>query len=254
MHAQNAYKLFVEPRNKEGSIQHYFHFMFGYLIPFITNADSSLEYIFADCGPLMNRFLVSIPGYRTEIYSKSYKAVSVVSYDGHDSNDFPGLDIESVRNRMFDVFNVESKSKKNILVVDRAEPDIFYETKAKIRGSGNSRRSVPNMTEIFEEVKCVFDSAVFVRLEGLPIKDQIELFRSASCVVMQHGAAMANLIWCERGTSVVEIRSDFTNDYFKKMIGMAGLNRARIEQEHDHACVNPKFVLRQLLNNFSMIM
>jgi hypothetical protein len=247
-------KTFVIPENLEGSIEHYFHFMFGYLIPFVSNADPSQEYIFADCGPHMNRFLISIPGYRTEIHSDAGGEVSAVRYKGHDSKDFPGLDIESVRRRMFDVFGVGRESEKTVVVVDRADPHSFYETDAKIRGSGNSRRSIPNMTEVFEEVKSVFDSATFVRLESLTIRDQMELFRDASCVVMQHGAAMANLIWCEKGASVVEIRSDFTVDYFKKMVDMAGLNRVRIKQEHDHACVSPKEVLKGLLNGFSKIM
>lgn len=247
-------KRLVIPENLEGSIEHYFHFMFGYLIPFISNADPSFEYIFANCGPLMNRFLVTIPGYRTEIYSNSCKNFSAVRYKGHDSKDFSGLNIKSVRSRMFDVFNVSAKSEKNVVVVDRENSHPFYSTKAKIKSSGNSRRSVPNMIEVFEEVKSVFDSAIFVRLEGLPIKDQMKIFRDASCIVMQHGAAMTNLIWCEKGTYVVEIRSDNTVDYFKNMIVMAGLNYARIKQEHDHACVNPKDIMKKLLKNFYKIM
>ena len=246
-------KRLVIPENLEGSIEHYFHFMFGYLIPFVSNADPSQEYIFADCGPLMNKFLVSIPGYRTEIHSQFYKGISAVCYKGHDSKDFPGLDIESVRRRMFYVFGVGRESEKTVVVVDRADPHPFYDTEAKIRGSGNSKRSVPNMNEVFEEVKSVFDSAIFVRLEGLAIPDQMELFRGASCVVMQHGAAMANLIWCEKGTSVVEIRSDHTVDYFKKMLGLAGLNHVRIKQEHDHACVSPKIVIKGLLIGFNIM-
>lgn len=247
-------KRLVIPGNLGGSIEHYFHFMFGYFIPFINNADPSFEYIFADCGPVMNRLLVAVPGYRTKIHSLADKDFSTVRYKGYDSEHFEGLDIESVRSRMFDIYGVGFESEKKVLVVDRSPPHIFYETKAKIKTSGNSRRSVPNMIEVFEEIKAIFDSAVFVRLEDMPIKNQMELFRNASCVVMQHGAAMANLIWCEKETTVVEIRSDFTNDYFKKMIRMAGFNYARIKQEHDHACVSPKDVLKELLNVFFKIM
>jgi hypothetical protein len=45
-----------------------------------------------------------------------------------------------------------------------------------------------------------------VMLETLSIKDQVRCFSEASHVVSTHGAGLANLLWCEPGTKVIEIQ------------------------------------------------
>jgi glycosyltransferase involved in cell wall biosynthesis len=44
-----------------------------------------------------------------------------------------------------------------------------------------------------------------VYLEGMSIKDQILLFQSAEFIITPHGAGMANLLFCEPGTKVIEL-------------------------------------------------
>jgi len=44
-----------------------------------------------------------------------------------------------------------------------------------------------------------------VKLETMQFESQVELFRSASCIVAPHGAGLANLVFCRRGASVIEI-------------------------------------------------
>jgi hypothetical protein len=43
-----------------------------------------------------------------------------------------------------------------------------------------------------------------VYLEGMSVADQILLFQRAEFVISPHGAALANLIFCEPGTKVIE--------------------------------------------------
>lgn len=56
-----------------------------------------------------------------------------------------------------------------------------------------------------------------VDTDGLPVKEQIELFRSASHVVSNHGAGLTNLIFSNSGCKVVELFSPkWLNDcYFR---------------------------------------
>lgn len=245
---------FVVPGNRSGSIEHYFHFLFGYLIPFVNNVSPSDEtYAFADCGPLMNEILADIGGFKTTTQIGIDSCDKNICFQGSDDIFFTKFDIELTRRRFFDAFNPRVFEKK-VIVVDRAKPHVFYETRAEIKGSGSNRRSVPNMKDLFSEIKHVFSNAELVFLEGMPLKYQIELFRNSSCVVMQHGAAMANLIWCDKGTSVVEIRSDHTIDYFKKIVMMAGLNRCILKQEHDYAQIKPKDFMKVVLRCFKKIM
>jgi hypothetical protein len=44
-----------------------------------------------------------------------------------------------------------------------------------------------------------------VSTEGMSIRDQISLFQSAEFVISQHDAGMANLLFCEPGTKIIEL-------------------------------------------------
>jgi capsular polysaccharide biosynthesis protein len=44
-----------------------------------------------------------------------------------------------------------------------------------------------------------------VYLEGMSVADQIRLFQSAEFVISPHGAGLANLLFCEPGTKVIEL-------------------------------------------------
>jgi len=55
-----------------------------------------------------------------------------------------------------------------------------------------------------------------IDLEGLDIKEQAELFMSASTIVAPHGAGLANLIFCKPKTRLIEILSNkYSSDYCK---------------------------------------
>ena len=43
-----------------------------------------------------------------------------------------------------------------------------------------------------------------VYLEGMRVADQIQLFQRAEFVIGPHGAGLANLLFCELGTKVIE--------------------------------------------------
>lgn len=55
-----------------------------------------------------------------------------------------------------------------------------------------------------------------IELEGLAIKQQAELFMSASTIVSPHGAGLANLVFCKPQTKLIEIlpEKDF-GDFYK---------------------------------------
>lgn len=240
-------RIFVRQANMEGSVEHYFHFLFGYLIPFLNNVpkDDGNIYLFRDCGPVMNPILKNLPGYRTEFFG-SEKPDRVVCFRGHDSPEFLGMDMESSKKKVMDVFGVDSPPHdERILIVDRASPHDFYRTKAEILDSGSSRRSVPNMKDIFGEVARHFP-ADLVFLEGMTFVEQIKLFASRKVVILQHGAAMSNLLFSRKGSFVVEIRSDGARDYFSILKSRLGLKCGHVVQGHDHAEVDPKTVLRSL--------
>jgi hypothetical protein len=68
------------------------------------------------------------------------------------------------------------------------------------------RKGPTRMISNFDAVRAVLSEEGFdtVSLEGMAPSDQILLFQSAEFVVGAHGAGLANLLFCEPGTKVIE--------------------------------------------------
>ena len=82
---------------------------------------------------------------------------------------------------------------------------------AGLRGPRNRRlfveRKGPTRTiHNIEQVQALLSRYAFetVYLEGMSIADQIVLFQSAEFVIGAHGAGLANLLFCEPGTKIIE--------------------------------------------------
>jgi hypothetical protein len=67
-------------------------------------------------------------------------------------------------------------------------------------------RSVANAAKV--EQVMLNNGFSFHEMEGLTPREQIQLFRNAEFVVAPHGAGMANLLFCEPGTKVIELSPD----------------------------------------------
>ncbi len=49
-----------------------------------------------------------------------------------------------------------------------------------------------------------------VTLESMSFAEQVRLFRHAEFILAPHGAGLTNLVWCDRGTRVIELLSDLS--------------------------------------------
>lgn len=66
---------------------------------------------------------------------------------------------------------------------------------------------------------------VSVQLETLTWAEQIAAFRGAKVIVAPHGAGLANLVFCECGTRVVELfRRDYVNGCYWQLAALKGLD------------------------------
>lgn len=84
--------------------------------------------------------------------------------------------------------------------------------------NGSARRSISNMTTVTRVLEDFLRTRGMrlrmVELETMDIIEQIALFQNASGVVAQHGAALANTVWCRKCQLVMEFTSH-NNMYFK---------------------------------------
>lgn len=84
------------------------------------------------------------------------------------------------------------------------------------------QRSIANAAEVEGALSALgFES---VMLEGMDIEEQIAMFRNAEFVVGAHGAGLANLLFCDPGTRVVELMpSAEFRPFFWVIAGKLGL-------------------------------
>jgi capsular polysaccharide biosynthesis protein len=64
-----------------------------------------------------------------------------------------------------------------------------------------------NDEELEQEILKVLlpEGFVIVTPDELPIQEQIKVIRGASTIVSFHGGALSHLVWCNKGTKVLEI-------------------------------------------------
>ena len=103
----------------------------------------------------------------------------------------------------------------------------IYLTREKAR-----RRRVVNESAVWAELAA--RGFVKVALEDLSWAEQIAACRAARVVVAPHGAGLANLVFCEAGTRVVElVNRVYFNPVFWRLAALRGLDYRAVVAEGD---------------------
>ncbi len=270
----NKQNRILKIQNHWGSVEHFYHFIFGFLIPLekyiFENLQGDLNCIVRSCGPVMDSILIDIIGNKTTILEQrehaelleSVTSEHVVQLSGFDHpklysekivTEFSSRVIENIgdnssSNKLNDVSN--NKQEPRIIIIDRGAPHEFYlSEKSEKPDASKMRRSIPNMQEIFQAVKTKFPNAHYAQMEHSPIKEQISLFESADVIIAQHGAALSNLIWCQPECLVIEIlplSKYLSPPFFKSIATIKNLPHKTIIQLMNHSKIKPSRILSAL--------
>ena len=204
----------VPPPGCGGSVEHYFHFLFDLLLPLyklFQNTEKNIRFAIKDIGPFSNRLI--------DLYGDRIKIVSAGNWDtshemklvGMNPNcvDLTTFDFTRFKREIFELAGVRQVQKASyILLIERLKPQSFYVTKAKLKGGGEQRRSIPNHDELIDIIKKEIGSKYEfhnIQLEKIHFNKQLEYFDKAICVIGQHGAGLGNFIWTKEGASLLEI-------------------------------------------------
>ncbi len=258
-------RTIILPWNTNGSVEHYYHFLLGYLLPLAIRCDQGGRTPFwvRDCGPmnrifgeLSSRWMIDLlePGEHLE-ESALERASYVVGMDAPTRYEQEKLNMAAaaVRDALGVVPVAEvDRGIARILVVSRGEPDPYYsEERSEIKASGTDRRSIPNLSDVASALADL-GTVTVCGLERATLAEQVQVFQAADIVVAQHGAALANLVWCRPGTGVVQIDPTGKGFYFSRLSQTLGCEHVRIPQESVHAPVDPTAIrgsVEQLLGN-----
>jgi hypothetical protein len=266
--------------NRLGSVQHYYHFMMGFVVPLIhvwpevlAKAAGRPIYVrsCAVMDPILNALklegLCILPlsthtslKENTDELCRTGRRLDYVSVLGYDTPTEYDRDVFwEVRVKLFDRLAVEIAAERvllepmfkgdgpRVLIIDRLPPDPFYKSEdCEVKGAGSERRSVENIVELAEIARSRFTSVATVTLEGRSLASQMALFSIADIIVAQHGAALANLLWARKGANVVEILSNghigsqLFPYFFSNLSAAMGLHHDVLHQPIDHGPVSVK--------------
>ncbi|HEY1751225.1 MAG TPA: glycosyltransferase family 61 protein, partial [Caulobacteraceae bacterium] len=255
------FDIVVDVERPHGSVQHYFHFLLGHLVPLVSawddfGLDPDVRRIFvrscAVLDPLLLEFelpkLAIVPREQhsqllRDAAAGGLRAVALAARD--DADLFDREVFAAAQRRIFERLGASIDAHAaalrrmlpatwpRIVFIDRAPPDAFYgSADAEIRTAGAQRRSIANVGEAHAALEAQFGQVLFTTLEGRSLAYQIALFHLADIVVCQHGAALANLVWSRPGASVVEImprhatRASRNRGFwaFERLAGRLGVN------------------------------
>lgn len=247
----------LDLKNRGGSAEHYWHFFLGILIPFANYLASGANkdlYFVRSCGP-MDRFWRELKLDNVAIVDKTAipqlaKYIQKTTLDGFDGPAHYNMKaFQNARAFLLDrCGNPEAERIKDpagILMINRGPSDPYYNSSiAEAKTSASQRRSIPNFDELVVVTKEKFGKQVNVAyLESMSIAEQARIFSSAKVVVMQHGAALANILWMRPGSKLIEIKPipDWVD--VPKLCGMFEVAHAVVAQASPHAPVGIEAII-----------
>jgi hypothetical protein len=246
---------YLVPTNA-GSVEHFFHFLLGYLCPISDWMDRSgrREARVRDCGPMNPWFDLLRPEAEIEVVLAATMLRQVIQHRSR-CVVLPQLDnvalferdvIQSFAARIRRGAGPSTEQQAGTVVVDRASSDPYYASPlSEVRTSGNERRSVTNM----HEVSAALQSSGECRLLDAALltpRAQVHAFSAAQVLVGQHGAGLANMVWMAPGSIVVEILppvSPVVAEIFPRLAAACGHRYASVRQRDLHGPVSVEEVL-----------
>ncbi len=253
--------------NNGGSVEHYYHFLLGFLFPLavvqlrLQKMNTIGPIYVRSCGP-MDRMLneVDFPHVRIIDKHEHIQNGGKTHIDGllllHRT--VPGMDftngnypreyvIESrniILNHLankavirtdLNTDQITSQNEKRVLLINRSIDSYYYSEKSEKKTSGLQRRSISNFTDVENSIRSVFSNVRSVILETATLAEQISLFGSSDIIVAQHGAALANVVWCKPNTRVIEIVPEgYRVNCFPPLSRLIGLEHRRVRQDGFH--------------------
>jgi len=123
--------------------------------------------------------------------------------------------INKFRNFIFSRFNIDPyiyiENYPEVLLIKRGErvelvTDDSLKTLHTNVSNGRERREIDDIDAVESHLYATYgDKFKVVSLENTSFETQVKLFNNAKLIVMAHGGATANLLFCKTKTTVVEI-------------------------------------------------
>jgi hypothetical protein len=134
------------------------------------------------------------------------------------------------------------------ILVNRSIDHFYNSSQSEIKTSGIERRSIKNFYELELLIKAKCNDVHVISFENIALAEQILIFENAKRIIAQHGAALANIIFCNN-TKVIEIipKNFILIGHFSKLANILGLQYISHITETNHAAVDLNKIVLQLV-------
>jgi hypothetical protein len=212
----------LKPGIGPGSVEHFYHFVFDYLLPLyeleISVGIVGKGHIVRDCGP-MNMWLDFVFG------PDAFVKMPREKFDRGASRRFwnreiqldrfadrPGITIDPARfNDVLSAFRGRFlptiPDQKNITVLDRRPPPSFYlDGRAEKAGGGSTRRSISNLDQLTDRLS-MHHNASLIDFEDVLPAQQLRIISQTNVLIGQHGAGLTHLLFLPKNSLLVELNT-----------------------------------------------
>lgn len=234
-------------QRRYGSLFHYAHFMCDCVLPEIINDINTHDVVYRIKN--LNQTLGNFASVYEQIFGiKSIELPEeefnklddkIMIIKGHNSR-ITKNDFNKFRNYMFNKFNV------NPLVYDPNYPEVLLiERGGRIEliddeelkknntnvSTGKERREIKDIDKLKDFLSVKYQAKYkCIMLEGMSLEEQIKYFNNAKLIILAHGAAMSNMMFCKPNTHIVEVTCD-------KVFGFFDVISTKLNLYH-HKCHN----------------
>ncbi len=282
--APGAFAVHLRCANRSGSVEHYYHFYFGFLVPLVLacerlQARAEVAAIYVRSCAIMDEHLQRL-GYSklrviergaheamgetdTDPQGLPLRHLQMPGYDGPNAYRFGAIHtattllLERLRPAIAQevtALPTAADGGLKILMFNRQAPQAFYLSEAaEIPGAGTDRRSLPNFPELLQRVREIYPATIEMYPEDHSLAAQAAALRWADVVIGQHGAALGNIVLCDGPTALVEIcprdiadNSGPGKRHFLRLSRLYRMPYVHVAQEHSHAPVAPEALLQAL--------
>jgi hypothetical protein len=249
-------EILVDITNRQGSVEHYYHFILGFLAPLVLHMNTGprpATRIIRSCGPMDCHLApFALPNLRIVPKQRWLELRDAGHLETEQLGGFDEpihFDVEAFQRfrrivlQRFGQFEAATSAPGPVLVINRGKSLPFYQTEhAEVQTSAGLRRSVPNMAALLAAATAQGVKTRVVELEEWKLRAQVALFAGTRILVAQHGAALVNMLWMAPGGVIVEINPVAEGlhfqHWFRRLATASGHDYVSVSQGGVHAPVD----------------
>ena len=141
------------------------------------------------------------------------------------------------------------------ILVDKVAP--HFKSKIYIRREDASYRKILNEADLIEKLRK--QGFEIINPNHYDVLDQMKIFSNAKVIISPHGSNLSNIIFCNKGTKIIEISPSFNNSYeknissrYKNLSEIMSLEFTKIITEsvdvNNHSDLAKKYINKNILN------